>query len=197
MMNFGKALGACAALALVSGQALAQPAPTAAVAVASGDRVVVKTGTEVPMKTLRELSSAINRQGDRFDLVVAEDVRVNGALVIPRGSRGVGEITRLVHKGAFGRSGKLDTRLLYVTVGDQQVKLDGQAADKGKSGTAGTVAVAVVAGVFSAFVTGKSAVLAPGSTMVGYVQSDTPMLAAAAPPAASPLIPASAPAQPH
>ena len=182
MKNFGKALGACAALALVSGQALAQPVPTPAVTAAPGDRLVVKTGTEVPMKTTKELSSASNRQGDRFDLVVAEDVRVNGAVVIPRGSHGVGEITRLVHKGAFGRSGKLETHVLYINVGDQQVKLDGHAADKGKSGTAGTVAVAVVAGVFSAFVTGKSAVLAPGSTMLGYVQSDTPMVVPASVP---------------
>ncbi|HEY0314089.1 MAG TPA: hypothetical protein VGC56_16570 [Allosphingosinicella sp.] len=193
MNIIAKALGACAALALVSGAAVAQPAPAAMAS--TGERLVLKSGTEVPMKTIAPLSSKVNRQGDRFDLVVAEDVRVNGALVIPRGSRGVGEITHLVHKGAFGRSGKLDTRVLYVTVGDTQVKLDGHAADKGKSGTAGTVAVAVVAGVFSAFVTGKSAVLPSGSTMMGYVQSDMAMTAIAAP-SASPIIPASAPA-PH
>ena len=127
------------------------------------------------MKTLRELSSKHDRQGDRFDLVVTEDVLVDGHVVIPRGSRAVGEITRLVPKGAWGKSGKLETRLLYVAVGNSRIRLDGQSSDRGKSGTGATVATAVLAGVAAAFVTGTSAVIAEGTTMVGYVDRDLPL----------------------
>lgn len=137
--------------------------------------LVLQAGTEVPMKTLTEVSSKRNRQGDRFDLVVSEDVIVGGHVVIPRGSRGVGEVTRLVPKGAFGKSGKLEVRLLYVAVGNSRVRLDGRAADRGKSGTGATVATAVLAGLFSAFVTGTSAVLPADVTVVGFVERDVPL----------------------
>ncbi|MGS1018096.1 hypothetical protein [Allosphingosinicella humi] len=128
------------------------------------------------MKTLRELSSKHSRQGDRFDLVVSEDVLVNGHVVIPKGSRGIGEISRLEPKGAFGKSGKLETRLLYVAVGNTRIRLDGQAADRGKSGTGATVATAIFAGVAAAFVTGTSATIPSGSSMIGYTDRDLPIV---------------------
>lgn len=140
------------------------------------------------METLRDLSSKRNRQGDRFDLTVSEDVVVNGYVIIPRGSRGVGEISRLVPKGAFGKSGKLETRLLYVAVGNSRIRLDGSAADRGKSGTGATVATAVLAGVMSAFITGTSAEIPKGSTMVGYVDRDTPIILKRAPQASPPPV---------
>ncbi len=147
------------------------------------------------MTTTQELSSRTNRQGDRFELVVASDVIVDGHVVIPRGSRGVGEITLLRKKGAFGRSGKLETRVLHVNVGGMNIPLDGQCGDRGKSGTAATVATAIAAGVFSAFVTGTSAVIPTGSTMIGYIETDLPVQLAAPVPAPGPLVvPATAPA---
>ena len=156
--------------------ALQPPALTARMAPVAESQLILPMGTEVPMKTVRELSSKRNRQGDRFDLIVSEDVFLNGYVIISRGSRGVGEITRLVPKGAFGKSGKLETRLLYVAVGNNRIRLDGSAADRGKSGTGATVATAVVAGVVSAFITGTSAHIPEGSTMIGYLDRDIPIL---------------------
>lgn len=127
------------------------------------------------MKTLAALSSKTNRQGDRFELVLAEDVLVDGHVVIPKGAPGVGEITRLVPKGSFGKSGKLETRVLYVSVGNVRIRLDGQSADRGKSGTGATVVTAVLVGVAAALVTGTSAVIPQGSTLMGYVDRDLPL----------------------
>lgn len=160
--------------------ALAAPVQALIAAPVTGPLVLL-AGTEVPMNTLAEVSSKANRQGDRFDLVVSEDVLVQGHVVIPRGARGVGEVTKLVPKGAFGKSGKLETRLLYVAVGNSRIRLDGRAGDRGKSGTGATIATAVLAGVVSAFVTGTSAVIPAQSTMIGYVERDMPLLLQTAP----------------
>ena len=100
---------------------------------------------------------------------------VGGYTVIKRGSRGIGEITRLVPKGAFGKSGKLDVALLYVDAGKDRIRLDGRAASRGHSGTAGTVATAVLIGTFAAFVTGSSAKIEPGSPMTGFIARDLPV----------------------
>lgn len=96
--------------------------------------------------------------------------------MIRQGSRAVGEIARLVPKGAFGKSGKLDIELLYVDTGDARIRLSGRAANRGESGTTNVVVTAVLAGAFSAFVTGRSADLPSGSPMVGFVDYDVPLL---------------------
>jgi hypothetical protein len=46
--------------------------------------------------------------------------------------------------------------------------------------------VAVAAGIFSAFVTGKSADIPPGSTMTGFTAEDLPLMLVAAAPAPMP-----------
>ena len=187
IMRKRRILAATLLLPLLCAQAPA-PAPVATVAPAMPG-LVLREGTEVPMRTLRALSSNTNRQGDRFDLTVSEDVLVDGHVVIPRGARGIGEITRLVPKGAFGKSGKLETRLLYVAVGNARIPVSGQAADRGKSGTGATVATAVLAGVASAFVTGTSARVPEGSTMIGYVSRDLPLVLEAPRPEAPIVVP--------
>jgi hypothetical protein len=141
--------------------------------------MVLRGGTEIAFKTQTELSSSKSRQGDRFNLTVSDDVLVNGQVVIPRGSLGVGEISFQEGTGAFGKAGKLGTRILYVKVGDMQIPLTGQSDEKGKSGTTGTVVAIVLVGVFAAFVTGKTAVIPAGSTMVAYVEKDLPIVVGA------------------
>lgn len=131
--------------------------------------VMLREGTQVRFKLLDALNSKVTKTGDRFNLEVAEDVRVDGMVAVPVGTRAVGEVTNVVKKGAFGKSGKLDTQLRYLQLGDQRVRLDGKAHDAGAGGTAATVGVAIAAGIFSAFVTGKSADMPIGTEMAGYI----------------------------
>ncbi|MFN3286913.1 MAG: hypothetical protein ACK40H_00515 [Sphingomonadaceae bacterium] len=119
---------------------------------------------------------------------VAEPVRVDGHVIVPAGTPAVGEVTRVERKGAFGKSGKLDVRVLHLDLGENRIRLTGTNSDEGAGGTAATVAVAVVAGIFSAFVTGKSAELPVGTQMVGYLESDTPVIVEAQPSAPPPIV---------
>ncbi len=76
----------------------------------------------------------------------------------------------------FGKSGKLETRLLYVKVGGQQVRIRGAVGDRGKGGTAATVGAMVVIPVAGFFVTGTSAVLPLRTTAVGLLEVDLPVV---------------------
>jgi len=145
--------------------------------------MVLRQGTAISFRTEKELSSKTSGVGERFELKATEDLKLGNVIVIPAGARGVGEVTRVERKGSFGKSGKIDTRLLYVVAGDQRIPLTGNTNEAGEGGTGATVAVAVVAGVFSAFVTGKSAVLPAGTLMTGHLENDVPVAAAPAPPA--------------
>ena len=146
---------------------------------------VLIENTEIPLRTMNELSSKKNKVGDRFDLEVVDDIKLNGRIVIPAGTRAVGEVTKVIKKGMFGKSGKLETRVLYVRLGDKQIRVKGENADRGKGGTAATVASLVFIWPAAFFVTGKSAVLPPGTQTTTYLESDLPVIFAedAQPPA--------------
>jgi len=133
---------------------LAAPAAFAQAPVAPPAPVVghwLKQGTAINLRTETELSSKISAVGQQFELRVADDVRagmsVLSATVVPAGARGVGEVTRVESKGSFG---KLETRLLYVMVGDRRIWITGTNNNGG-----------------------KDAHVPAGSIMRGYVQSDT------------------------
>lgn len=158
----------------------AAPAGLAAQPVAAEAGFVLSLGTPVPMQTVQPLSSKRARQGQRFDLEVSEEVRVDGMLVIPKGARGVGEVSRVVEKGIMGKPGKLEVRVMYVEVGGTRIRLDGKATDKGSSGAAGVAIAAPLIGLTgAALVTGKSAVIPAGSAIQGFVYQDVPLARAA------------------
>ncbi|HYI40522.1 MAG TPA: hypothetical protein VE053_09415 [Allosphingosinicella sp.] len=152
------------------------PAGAAAQPISAVSELVLNRGTRVSMQTVQPLSSKRALQGQRFDLEVSEEVRVNGMLVIPKGARGVGEVSRVVEKGMMGKAGKLEVRVMYVEVGGTRIRLDGKARDKGASGAAGVVLAAPLIGLTgAAFVKGKSAVIPAGSNIEGFVYQDVPL----------------------
>jgi hypothetical protein len=144
---------------------------------------ILRQGTEVRFKTLQPLASGTSHEGDRFELLSVEDVKVGSLLVIPAGSRAVGEVTRVVKKGAFGKSGKLDARILFVVVGENHIPMDGKANEAGEAGTAGVVAAGLFLWPVMPFITGTSATLPIGTPMAGFVENDIPLVAAVTPPA--------------
>jgi hypothetical protein len=172
-VNARRALLAAALLA-------AGPSGAAAQSVAAGPAPVLSHGTRVPMRTVEPLSSKHVRQGQRFALEVSDDIRVDGLLVIPRGARGVGEVSRVVTKGMMGKRGRLDVRVLFVEVGGTRIRLDGTASDRGRSGAAPVALAAPLIGVSAGFFTGTSAVIPAGSPIDGYVFTDLPLVRPAA-----------------
>ena len=112
------------------------------------------------------------RVGQRFMLEVAEPVVVNNITVIPSGTPAWGEITNVRNKGMWGKSGKLDARVLYLRINGRQIRLTGTFDDKGVTGTAGVVGAVVLVPIAGFFMTGTSAVLPKGGTVGGFIDED-------------------------
>jgi len=85
--------------------------------------VTVPALTPVIVRIEDEISSAANKSGDRFRITVAEDVRVDGSLVIPAGSVGEGEVIHAARRGAGGKAGELIVMARFVRVGDNEIRL--------------------------------------------------------------------------
>ncbi|HEX8623244.1 MAG TPA: hypothetical protein VF718_14845 [Allosphingosinicella sp.] len=189
MKNIHRALLVSASLTVMPMAAMAQIAPAVQPAVSpivapAPTSAVLRVGTEVPLRLREELTTKGKkiRTGYRFQLETSEPVMVQGVTVIPVGSPAVGEVTNSRNKGMWGKSGKLNARILYVMVNGRQIRLTGTFDDKGTAG--GIAAVAVSAVVFlpaGFFMTGTSAKVPAGAIVKAFVDEDVPLALAAAP----------------
>jgi hypothetical protein len=173
------------------------PAPqTAPIAVAPGTAQnpnVLRVGTPIAFKMAETITTKGKKleSGYRVHLEVMEPVMVNGVVAIPAGSPAIGEVTDVRNKGMWGKSGRINARLLYVTVGSRQIRLSGVFDDKGVTGTAGVVAAIAFVPIAGFFTTGTSATLPLGASVKGFIDEEVALSVAT--PATEPA-PAPAPA---
>lgn len=129
--------------------------------------------------------------GSTFNLVVAEDVLLDGHVAIPRNSRAVGHVTWLTNKGGFGKSGKMRVALDYIDVMGRRVPIAGEVSQEGRGNTGMTIGAVVMSGlVAGSFITGESAVIPQGHEIaarttqalaIGYLPAGQGARVAAAP----------------
>lgn len=183
-------LAAATALTGTAHAQTVQTAPAQALVVGGETQPILRSGTEIPVSTRTELTTEHKalHVGQRFEVETTEPVLLNGQVVIPVGTTGVGEITMVRNKGMWGKSGHFACRLLYLRVGDRQIKLSGTIDDKGSAGGVGAVAVsAIVFAPAGFFMTGTSARLPAGTIIKGFLEEDVPV-AFAATPAPAPIV---------
>lgn len=184
--------------AMMASSALGQtvPAPTqiivgpAPMVVGQVQATMLLTGTAVPLRVVSELTTKGKKlkPGDRFNLEVSEAVTLNGVTVIPVGSRAVGEVTSVRNKGMFGKSGNIETRLLYVRANNRQIRITGRIDDKGAAGGVGAAAASATFFVGGFFITGTSAVIPTGTPVIAYLDEDMPVTFAAGVASSNPMV---------
>jgi hypothetical protein len=197
----GALLLACSTSALAQSPTTAPAAtiaPSQQTAVIVGDPApnVLRAGTKVLLKMSEPLTTEGKklRVGQRFQLEVAEPVTINDQVVIPAGSPAIGEVTDVRNKGMWGKSGRINARVLSVRANGRQIRMTGAVDDKGVTGTAGVVAAIAFVPVAGFFTTGTSARIPLGAPVTGFLDED---LTVAFAPVAAPqpmVIPAAAPA---
>lgn len=186
-----------ATTAVAAAPVSAPPAEVAAAPVATPVMVelALPANADVLLRMDQELNSKTAKVGDRFNMTVVNDVVHNGYVVIPAGTRAMGEVTFHTKKGSFGKSGKMEIEIKYVELGGTRIPVTGKYRQEGEGGTTATVLTAVAVGVFSAFVTGKSAIIPQGRELLAQTDTAVPYNPTTAPkPAAVPAPPAAAPA---
>ena len=178
-LRHGGAMLCAASLSALSTPALAQDAAPSAAETSTSTAPIVAhpveaaqfalpANTEITLSMNQELSSRRSREHDTFNLTVVSDVRLGDYVVIPAGTRAVGEITWMTGRGMFGKSGKMDIALRYVDLNGRQIPLEGTFRQEGEGNTVATVAaVVLVAPVVGFFITGHSAVIPAGRQLTG------------------------------
>jgi hypothetical protein len=143
----------------------------------AGATITLPMGTEIPLVTSEVLSSKTSVKGDFVPLETAADVRIDGTLLIPAGTKAIGQVADAQAKGAMGMSGRLAIRPLYLRLGDLTVRLGGAASEKGSVTAGAVIGMAILMPGF----TGRSAVIPKGSKLSGFVEHavDLPVILAA------------------
>lgn len=164
------------ALAAQSMPGAAQPAPTSVTAV-QGDRLILPAGTRIVVALNSEVNSTEHQAGFVFRLMVAQDVRIGDVVVIPRGTRAMGEITWRSGRGGFGRSGKMNYSIRYLELNDRRIPVVGNFRQEGEGATLLTSAAIGIAGVLGgAVVTGERARISAGRELTVSLADATPFV---------------------
>jgi hypothetical protein len=149
-----------------------EPAPTAAPAPASLDKVVLKDGSDIKLKFAEAVSSKTAADGDTVNLLLDEDLKVGNIVVAKAGSKAVGTVVHAKKAGMMGKGGELNMRLEYLKIGDDRVKIRGSKGreGEGKEGTA--VALTVLFGPLGLIKHGKNVDVKEGTPLSAFLDQD-------------------------
>lgn len=153
---------------------------------------ILPANTEITLSMNEELSSRRNRQGETFHLTVVGNVMLGNYIVIPAGTRAVGEITWMTGRGMFGKSGKMNVAVRYIDLNGRHIPVDGTFRQEGEGNTVATLAGVAVVPVAGLFITGRSAVIPAGRLLRVHLRDNLPVIlpdAAAQPAQADPAAP--------
>jgi hypothetical protein len=143
---------AVAALACAAAGAMAQQPPeAAAVAGEATPCCTLAALTEIEIEVADRVSSKTSRPGDRFAIRLADPIVIDGHVVVPAGTPGVGEVVHAAKAGGAGKAGELILAARYLELDGRRIALRsfryGRRQGKDKSGAVNTgnmVAAAVM-----------------------------------------------------
>jgi hypothetical protein len=139
---------------------------------ASVPKLVLKEGTEVSLRFAQDLGSKTAVEGDPVTLTLAEDLIVDGAVVVRAGANAVGEVTNAKKAGMMGKGGELNIRLDHLNTGANKIKLRGTKGREGESHVGTAVALTVLFGPVGLLKHGKNIEITQGTPFVAYVADD-------------------------
>ena len=196
--HFAPALAALAGLCAVPAAAQdAQPAPAAvaqeaevaaqaaAQAAAPADAAAcctVAALTPVEIEITEPVSSNISKSRQNFTFKLAKPLVVDGRVVAPAGTKGVGEVVHAAKSGIGGKAGELILAARYLEIGGRHVGLRslkyGPSHGKDSSGTVGVAtsaaaAIVPVAAVVGFLITGGEVRIPAGTRAFAKIAADT------------------------
>ncbi|HXQ73106.1 MAG TPA: hypothetical protein VN844_21580 [Pyrinomonadaceae bacterium] len=133
----------------------------------------IPDGMEFTVVTIDEITSKTAAEGDPLTFKVAEDVKVDGQIVIAKDSLVKGIVAQAKKAGMMGRGGSLGIRVeSAMTIDNQKLKLRSSKGKEGDDKTGTTVALVVLFGPLGFLKKGKNAKIAPGTPIKVYTDEE-------------------------
>lgn len=188
MRNRGIVLARClGALCFVAnsqpilGQALAESVPPAAPtqqvveAPAVAGRMIPAL-TDIVISVDADVSSSTATTGDFFPISLAQPIMLDGAVVVPAGITGQGQVVHARHRGWGGGAGELILAARYLDWNGTRIALRTMRINQaGRDGARLAHAAVAAVGPIGAFVTGRSTSVAKGQLAAARLAQDVPL----------------------
>jgi hypothetical protein len=156
----------------------AAPADAPAPAIVPAAATTLAAGTEMLLRLNNQLTSRDQRIGDTFPLTVVNDVALDGRVVIPAGTRAVGQVTWRTGRGSFGKSGKMEIMMRYVELDGRRIPITGFHRQEGEGNTGATIGAVVAAGVIGGLIVhGRTARIPEGREFTAQTVDAIPLSA--------------------
>jgi hypothetical protein len=134
---------------------------------------VLLEGTPVKLKLLHSLSSKTVVVDDPLNFAVAENVIVDGAILVKAGAPAIGRVRQARAARTMGRGAQLGLEMQYLKVGGTRVPLRGSPAATGESKKTETVALVALFGVSGLLKHGSEIEVKEGAVFTVYVDEET------------------------
>ena len=134
-----------------------------------GPEVAIPDGTEFDVLTVDEISSKTATEGDPLTFKVAEDVKIDGQVVIAKDAIVKGTVSNAQKSGHMGKSGKLGIRVeSTIAVDGQKVRLRASKGKEGDDKTGSVIALTILVSPLFLLKHGKDAKIKPGTKLKVY-----------------------------
>lgn len=144
--------------------------------VTSGN-IYIPADTAFEIKLMQQASSKKCKEGDSIDFEVAENLIINGVIVIPQGEKVRAIVSKSRKAGGLGRKGKLEIDIQSVkTLNGISVPLSNDIEGKGKTDAGAAAVFAAVSVVGGLFMKGKNVVLNEGALFTVKVSKNVDLL---------------------
>jgi len=135
--------------------------------------VAIPEGTEIEIELAEEVTSGTHPEGETVSLVVAEDVTVDGSLIIAKKTPVIGVIDYSKRGARLGRNGTLSLKIDSTrTVDGRVIKLGGSYIVLGSCKRAATTFLKSVFARLGLFDRGKDARISTGTRLRAYVAGE-------------------------
>lgn len=137
--------------------------------------VRIPAGTIIEVELTETLSSQTSRQEQVFGLRTVEPIIIDGAVIVPAGAAGGGEVIDAAPSAFGGRQGRLILSGRYIEIDGKRARIRGMqitATGKDRAGAAVAVSFIPYAGVASIFVQGGKVEIPAGARGLARLAED-------------------------
>jgi len=141
---------------------------------------ILQDGIPVKLQLSKALSSAAAEVGQEITFEVVDDIDVDGITILHRGTSAIGVVTEAVAKKRMGRAGKLNFKIDYVRLADnEKAPLRAVSNSNGDSRVAGIaslmVSMPMVAAPFFLLIKGGDSSIPKGTELTAFIDGDVPL----------------------
>lgn len=142
--------------------------------------ILLRKGTPIVIAIDKEMGSKISQAGEMFPIRLAQPVELDGAILLPAGIPGEGQVVHAKKAGMAGAAGELILAARYLDFAGRRIELRSfkfieegdEILSRGQNNADLAAATNTVIGPLGFFIGGGNTIIAPGTLATAKIKND-------------------------